>query len=782
MGLLPLVAACVASFAALSFMAVRRAGLSPSVSSAGAVSACFFVFVLFFSLGAVHLHLSYTVLSRDASDLLKLSRSPERRVFTAQILRPPLPWDQGVRLVAGITQEERPDGPIAVSGKLRLSVRGVSPDAFDVGDWIRFSARLYPVRNFRVPGAFDSENYMALRGIRVTGLVDNPLRIVRVGHSQGSRYMNPLRYRLETARAWVIRAIDRAFNDPAVKGVAMALLVGQREWLSPEARETFARAGVGHLLAVSGLHMALVALLFGILLRFFLLRVPRLALLINVTKVSTAASLAGVVLYAGLAGFSPSAVRAMVMVVAFGFAIIVDRPQEPLNALALAAWALLLFNPLYLFSPAFQLSFAAVFFLIFFGERYRNLADGTMSKGVFSRQVQAWGFAALVGFLATAPLIQWHFQRISLVGPALNLVVVPVVSFILLPLLFLGIPGQLIHPMAGNFFWTPAACVAKGVLYLLNWFSSQDWTWCWVPAPHAHEIVILYAVLVCAALMPERARMVAGVLVYCVLLVSVPFLRQWELGRNSAMILHVLDVGQGTCQVVELPGGRLMVVDGGGLASSSFDVGRMLVAPFIRTLGYRKIDIVGLSHPQHDHIGGLPCLLREFPVGELWTGTDRGHGRDWAELMKISSARGVTHRVWSHDGMREIGEVRIRILTPSRTPGITGLNNRGLVFRLEYGGQSVLLTGDIEAEREASFLSRAPGPVDILVVPHHGSNTSSSMKFIRTLRPKTAIIPVGARNHLGLPDPEVINRYKKAGASILRTDRDGTITCRLDRS
>ncbi len=739
-----------------------------------------FIFILFFSLGAIHIHIYSASQSREAGDLLKLSREPGRRVLTGQILRPPLPWDQGIRFMVGVTQEETPDGPVPVSGRLRLSVRDISPDAFEVGDWIRFSCRLYPVHNFKVPGAFDLESYMALKGISVSGLVDSPLRLIRIGHSQGSRYMNPLRYGLESARAWMIRRIECSFKDPGVKGVAMALLVGQREWLSTEAKDGFAKAGVGHLLAVSGLHMALVALAFGLSLRFLLLRWTWLALKINVTKVSTVAALAAVVAYAGLAGYSPSALRAMVMVLAFGLAIVMDRPQDPLNALAVAAWALLLFNPLYLFSAAFQLSFVAVFFLILLGSQYRELKDGLTFNGTLARQIQAWGFAALVGFLGTAPLIQLHFQRISLVGPALNLVVVPLTGFILLPLLFLGIMGHLVHPELGNLFWSSAAYATKGMLYLLNWSSSQDWTWCWVPSPRIHEIFILYVVLVCAALVPRKGWAVAGVIVYCVLLALLPFKRQWELGRNSAMVLHVLDVGQGTCQVVELPGGRLMVVDGGGLMSPSFDVGKMLVAPFIRTLGYRRIDIVGISHPQHDHIGGLPGLIREFPVGELWTGVDQGRGRDWAMLMKISAEKGLVHRTWSHDGEVRIGGCGIQVITPAAESGITGLNNRGLVFRLEYGECSALLTGDIEAEREESILRKGLAPADVLIVPHHGSDTSSTERFVCAIRPKVAIIPVGHMNSLGLPDIDVIRRYRDAGAAVFRTDQDGTVNFRVE--
>ncbi len=732
--------------------------------------------LLFFFLGAIHFDLQQKNLLEGSRGLLKLSDIPGRKTLFGQILRTPVLWEEGSRFIVGVIQEETPAGPRHLSGRVQLTVKGISPLEFKVGDWVRFSASLYPVRNFRTPGAFDVESYMALKGISVTAFVRNPLEIATIGHGTGSSCLNSFRYWLESVRSRLIQGVDESFQRAGPKGIAIALLAGQREWMPRDTKEWFARTGVGHLLAVSGLHMALVALLFGLGSRFVLLRLGNLPLRINVRKVSMGIALVATFLYAGIAGFSPSAVRAMVMIFAFGMAVLVDRPQLPVNALAIAAWFLLLLDPFYLFSPAFQLSFTAVFFLILFGSRFQPEEKEPLNGRTWNQRCQAWALAALIGFLGTIPLILWHFHRVSFVGIPLNFFLVPFASFLLLPGLFAGAFVHPVLPWLGAVIWKVTECVTAGLLEILHYFSLQDWAWRWMPVPKPYEIAMAYFSLLAAALVPKRKWMLAGLFLYCCLLVLLPLKRQFELSKGEFMALHVLDVGQGACQVVELPHGKVMVVDAGGLRSRTFDTGRMIVAPFLRTLGYTRIDVVALTHPQHDHIGGLKALFEEFPVREFWIYEGRWAGREMERLLETARAKGVYIRPWPEDAKMEEEGVQVEIYTPSPGDALSGLNNLGLVYKLGYRGCNALVTGDIEAPRERCLLEKDIGPVEVLVVPHHGSKTSSTRSFVWAIRPKAAIIPVGFRNPLDLPDPQVVERYRKAGAKIFRTDMNGTVS------
>ncbi len=732
--------------------------------------------LVLFAMGFWHLDLSCRSLEDRSRDLLSLANTPGKHIITGQVIRAPLPANDGVRLLVAAYESHTPSGDLSVSGIMGLTVLGIRAQDVSPGDWIRFAASLRPVRNFKTPGAFDQENWWAIRGVMVKGFVNHPLRFSQVGHSQSSSDMSLPRYWLESGRRAIMLGIDRCLEGPA-RGIAMALLLGERAWLSNNLKEAFARAGIGHLLAVSGIHMALAALLIGGLARALLLRSEWITLRFPVKKLATSLALIGVVTYAGLAGFSPSAVRAMVMILAFGMAFLIDRPQTPLNSLALAAWALLIFNPMYLLGISFQLSFAAVFFLIIFSSYLRSVPEEKKQDGQKTFWIYIKGFilVTLIATLATAPFVTWHFQRVCLVGLLTNLLVVPVTSFVILPGLLFGTILLPFFPELTSGLWQGVGWFLNYLVIFINFVSGWSWSAVWVPRPSILQVSLFYLFLGSLALMKQWRISRALAVMFFALLLSASAYREWDLSHQDSLRLHVLDVGQGTSQVVELPKGKLMVMDGGGLRSPYFDVGERIVAPFIRHLGYRKIDVIVLSHPEQDHMGGLVALVRQFSVGELWTNEDISKNLSWKQLLEACAQRGVRHRVWREGGTEYVGDVMVKIWPSTGCEGARGKNGRSLVVELDYGKRSILLTGDIGKTREQCLLKEGLGPVDVLVVPHHGSKTSSSSEFIGRIRPEIAIVPVGWRNSLKLPNPQVLERYRNAGSNLLRTDLDGTV-------
>jgi competence protein ComEC len=728
-------------------------------------------------------HLGFTCRSLEdkSQDLLSLASRPGKHVITGQVIRASLPANDGVRLLVAASESHTPSDDLSFSGLMSLTVLGIRAQDCSPGDWIRFAASLRPVRNFKTPGAFDQETWWAIRGVKVKGFVNHPLRFSIVGHSRSSSDMSLLRYWLESGRRAIMLGIDRCLDGPA-RGIAMALLLGERAWLSKDLKEAFARAGIGHLLAVSGIHMALAALLIGGLARALLLRSEWITLRFPVKKLAISLALIGVVTYAGLAGFSPSAVRAMVMILAFGVAFLIDRPQTSLNSLALAAWALLIFNPLYLFGISFQLSFTAVFFLIMFSSYLRSLPEEKKRNGQKHFWIYIRGFilVTLIATLATAPFVARHFQRVCLVGLLSNLLVVPVTSFVILPGLLLGVILLPLFPELTSEIWQGVGWLLDYLVDFIYFVSGWNWSAIWVPRPSILQVSLFYLILGSLALMRHWKISRAFAVLFFVLLLSVSVCREWNLSHQDSLKLHVLDVGQGTSQVVELPKGRLMVMDGGGLRSPYFDIGERVVAPFIRHLGYRKIDVIVLSHPEQDHMGGLAALVRQFPVGELWTNDDISMDLSWKRLLEACSQRGVRHRVWREGRVDQIGDIIVEVRPSTGCEGVHGHNGRSLVLKLDHGRRSILLTGDIGRTREQCLLKEGIGPVDVLVVPHHGSKTSSCSEFVKQIHPEIAIVPVGWRNSLGLPNPQVLERYREAGSNLLRVDLDGTVCVEIN--
>jgi len=733
--------------------------------------------LVLFAMAFCHVNLSSRSLEDRSQVLLNLADIPGKHIITGQVIRAALPANDGVRLLVAVHKSHTASGDLSVSGIMSLTVLGIRIQDVSPGDWIRFAASLRPVRNFKTPGAFDQENWWAIRGVMVKGFVSHPLRLAHVGHSKSSSKMSLFRYGLESGRRAIMLSIDGCLAGPA-RGIAMALLLGERAWLSNDLKEAFARAGVGHLLAVSGIHMALAALLIGGLTRNLLLRSEWITLRFPVKKLATSLALIGALTYAGLAGFSPSAVRAMIMIIAFGTAFLIDRPQTPLNSLALAAWALLIFNPMYLFDISFQLSFAAVFFLVMFSSYLRSVPKEEKQDGqkTFWNYIRGFILVSLIATLATTPFVAWHFQRVCLVGLLANLLVVPITSFVILPGLLFGSGLLPLFPELTSGIWQGVGRFLDCTVDLVHCISGWGWSAVWIPRPSILQISLFYLFLGSLALIRHSKIFRASALLLFVLLLSAFAYNEWSITRRDSLRLHVLDVGQGTSQVVELPGGSLMVMDGGGLRSPYFDTGERVVAPFVRHLGYRKIDIIVLSHPEQDHMGGLAALIRQFSVGELWTNEDISKNLSWKRLMEACSQYGVSHRVWREGGSEHIGDIKVHVWPSQGCEGARGHNGRSLVLELYCGKRSILLTGDIGRSREQCLLKQGlVGPVDVLVVPHHGSKTSSCIDFVRRVHPEIAVVPVGWRNSLGLPNPQVLERYREAGSNLLRTDMDGTV-------
>lgn len=654
--------------------------------------------------------------------------------------------------------------PRAVTGRVRVAVRGGLPK-LRAGDELRVDTTLRAPRNFANPGSFDLVGHLARRDIRVTASVWDGRRIARLPQRTRDMAM-----RLRRWRERLGRAIARAVPAPR-DAVLAALVLGDDDRIADPLRRAFTRAGVVHVLSVSGLHIALVGLAGFAAARWLLARSERVLLACDVRRVAGVISLAPVVAYGMLAGLEIATLRSVLMAAVGVLAVLLGRRADVLRMLALAAVLVILAEPAAAREIGFQLSFVSVLALVLGTRRWAPRRPG--GRGDRVRTACVVSASALAG---TAPLSALHFQQVSLMSVVANPLVVPLFGSLVV---ILGLLGAVVEPLsvagAGILFRLAGEALRPGVA-LVELLARPRLAALDVPAPSAVELVILYGLLAAGALPPSRARRLLAIAALIGLLADVGW---WVRVRWLPGVLRVtfLDVGQGDAAVAELPDGRVLVVDAGGFPGSDFDTGAAIVAPYLATRKIGHIDALMMTHAHPDHSGGLPSLVRRYRPSEFWWTGWPGRGDAWARLERSLADAAVPGRILGAGARPTAWAGVIAVLHPPAGWALPDLNDSSLTLRLTHGRVRVLLTGDAEAAAESRMLQRPDVlPADVVKVPHHGSRTSSTPGFVATVAPRVAVISVGADNRYGLPSPEVEARYRARGTCVLRTDRCGAVT------
>ncbi|MBT8405203.1 MAG: DNA internalization-related competence protein ComEC/Rec2 [Gemmatimonadetes bacterium] len=571
-------------------------------------------------------------------------------------------------------------------------------------------------------------------------------------------------------RARGLDAVDRRFRREAP--LVSALLFARRDRIDPALRDAFSATGTAHLLAISGFHVGVLA--GGVIALVGRMAPPRRAF----------AAGAGVAwLYVAVLGFPDAATRAALLLTLASLGRWMGRPVAVSGAVGTALAALVLIDPAVAGRIGAQLSFAGALGLALFTRpwtativdrwrRWRGEAPGPRVRVGVEAVV-----ATTAASLATLPFVAWHFERVPTVGLPASVVATPLVALALpsvvtaLGLDALGLPGAAV-PAAG----------AEGLLAL-----ARGWVGLWARFPGASVAIdrtetLAATLAVVVGLLLTRwvprvggvARGAAAVAGLAAALLVWPVARQ--MARNGALEVYLFDVGQGDALGIRTPEGRWIVVDAGP------PTGRRLAAD-LRRVGARSIEMLLLSHPDADHVGGAAALLDEFPVETVvGPGTLRGDG-PWRGALVQARSRAVPWRVVARGDRVALDGVVLRVLHPSRR--VDGApreaNDASLVVELSWRGFRLLLTGDISVEVERSLVE-ALGPVDVLKVAHHGSRTSTDSLFVARIRPEWAVVSVGRGNRYGHPAPEVMARLEGAGSVVWRTDRSGALRLRIDRS
>ncbi|MCB2149054.1 MAG: DNA internalization-related competence protein ComEC/Rec2 [Deltaproteobacteria bacterium] len=691
------------------------------------------------------------------------------------------------RLLLDVNALSREEGSQPVRGRIRLTIMGAVK--LDPGDRVTFPAGIRPFRNFENPGGFDYRRHMAFEGVHGSAWV-RAEKLRRIGSSARS----PATRLIAAARDRLAQMIDAAGSQGAAdeKAVLKALVFGDRSGIDDALRERFNRAGVGHLLAISGLHVGIVATLAFGFFRWILSFFPPLLWRGWVRAGAAAATGVPVLAYGVLAGMSPSTQRAEFMVAVFLAALILGRTHDILNTLAVAALVILAAFPPALFSISFQLSFIAVLAIVYGMEKIGNARDPDRSPVKRAgRRVTGFVLVSALAITGTTPVVMFHFNQTSLVGIAANLFLVPVVGFVAVPVgLVSAFVSLFFEPVAVLGFWLGIKILHLALMGV-DFFSGLSFAAVRTVTPSLVEIVLYY--LTGWALLNLRKTTIAPWVLATALCLATGDGLYWSYQRfwHRDLKVTAIDVGQGGSTLMELPGGGVVLVDGGGFSDNHlFDMGQRVVAPVLWRKKIATVDILVLSHPNADHLNGLIYIARHFNVRELWSNGDVNTTHGYETLMAVCRENAIVLRtVDAGTGKTVIGPVTLAVLHPaagflSPPEGIDQeyRNNGSLVLKATFGETAFLLTGDIEAGAESQLVLRAGSDLasSVLFAPHHGSRSSSSPDLIAAVRPEIVVVSAGAGNRFGFPHAEVMDRYRSAGCRLLCTGTHGAISMRSD--
>lgn len=726
---------------------------------------------------------------------------------------------------ASMNYKDGAAGSIAVQSRARNSPEAFDPRApitgFTYGERLRIRAKLHPPRNFRNPGAFDYEGYLRENGISLLG-------------SAATDDVEPLSgfsgNRISLWRASMHGSIIAKIHQlwPASDATLMdAMVLGEESFLRNSTRTEFQRSGTYHLLVVSGMNLSILALAIFWTLRLFRLD-PAVA---AVTTVVVAFA------YAFVVGVGPPVWRAALMLAVYLGARLLYRGRNMLNAIGAAAIGVLIADPNALFGASFQLTFLAVFIIAGIGEpllqrstlpyarglrsleatsydvhvapkvaQFRldlRMIGGRLSRFVGKRAGQFLpAILSRIGIAAAelvfiSALIQaglalpmaYYFHRATTMGMPANLAVIPLMQLLMPAGAVAVVLGYISLTLAKPAVWISGLAL-QGITGTVHWLGGSQTVGTSIAdlriaMPSTLTIFAAIAALVFAMLAARQRRSLALVSIACLAAAAywIAFVPATPHIRAGEMEMTTIDVGQGDSILLVTPQGRTMLVDAGGLPRwmhSDFDIGEQVVSSYLWTRGIDHLDLVAITHPHADHLGGMPAIIANFHPRELWISVDEPVG-ELAPIVAQAERAGMKVFVKKEGDDLDFGGAHFHLLAPGRDQetGSMRPNDDCLVFTAAFEATTALLEGDAEKPVERRIVAQHPEAM-LLKVAHHGSASGTSTDLLATVRPRYAVISVGARNVYGHPRREVLGRLENARVITFRTDEDGAVTFHLD--
>ena len=726
-------------------------------------SICSALFFFVWGLCALHPWLSPEI-SRDS---IRSKASDIPLTIEGIISDRPSVASEGARLTVQVECTIREKQVECASGVLLLNV-STGDVTLTRGDRIRFTSRISIPRLLGLPGEFDYSRYLAFQGVSAVGRVASQGEIVLIRAAAVESWQRTVD---QNAR-YLGDGIRSAVPDERTSSVLTALLIGDQRRIPLDLANDYTRAGVNHILSISGFHVGIIAAFITVLVIWFLTRFEYPALHWNVRRIALMIAVPAMVSYLFLTGSAPATARSVIMLIVFAMALFAERERDSINTLLFSAFFLVSINPPTLFDISFQLSFISLWGIL--------AAVPLITKRIAS--VSSLWLRSLIQFIAASVVassvtvlpVLFVFKIASFNGILTNFLIVPLLGYGAVLAGFLALPFMTLFPSAASLLlWPAAECVV---------FSNRFIVWCnSLPVLTFHGITgwdMLFFLLFMTGMTfvtNKSLRLVLGLSIpICAVVLHIYVATDID-GR-----LHItmLSVGQGESILIRLPDGSTLLVDGGGyLHDTGHDFGRQVLAPALGTLHIGRIDRMIATHDHPDHSGGLPFVINNFDVGEFWSVASVT-----PEIVTALTMKKVPRRtVAAGDVFTLPGPVIVTVLSPdkstlTRDSSESNVNEQSLVFRLRYGTFSMIFCADAGFETEQRIIDgHQELKSTVLKVGHHGSRFSTSDDFLERVHPKLALVSAGAGNRFGLPAPRTIDLLRSKRVPLYRTDRDGTI-------
>ena len=664
--------------------------------------------------------------------------------FSGYVSDIPQTGKDGTRLLFTVEQTLTPGAHVPAT--VQLFWRSPAPPPQAGERWL-LHARLQRPHGMVNPNGFDLEGWMLQQGVGASGSVDKHYPAQRSSQTAYAPAALLARW-----RAAIDQDIHRHVSDTRTAGTLSALVVGSQSEISRDDWQLYRATGTAHLMSISGLHITMLAGLATAVVSFLWRRSAWLVLRLPARDAALLAGLFAAWLYAALAGFGIPAQRTLYMLTSLALLFLLRRTISPLNALATALLAVCLLDPWAVLSAGFWLSFGAVGILLWASAGRIGLQPGWRAA------VRAQ-YAVTIGLI---PLSLWLFQQTSLISPLANAFAIPVVSLAVVPL---ALAGEVLP--FGHLALQLAARIMQGVTELLSWLDSAGLSTVTTARPPLWQLLLAMSGIAWLLLPKGFPARWAGL--FTLLPLFWPAANPLPAG---AFNVTMLDIGQGTAIVVQ-SAHHVLLYDTGPKYGGSSDAGERVIVPYLQSKGIASLSGLVVSHNDADHTGGMLSVLRALPVDWLLTSIPPELDPAAATVRTGSCQTG---QKWQWDG------VDYAILYPPAGLQSDSDNNSSCVLKVSSPAGSVLLTGDIETAAESWLVQHQAGdlPVSALLVPHHGSRTSSTEAFLAATRSQLALISAGYHNRYGHPKPEILQRYGAAHIPFDRTDRQGAVTLHFE--
>ncbi len=644
-----------------------------------------------------------------------------------------VPEKQGKRL----RFEFKPDtsSDYELPNKIRLNWYRPLPKHLNAGEQWQLTIKLKPIHGMMNPGTFDYEAWLFQQGIGATGYVRTS--------SNNYRLKQATPYSINALRQSLAENIEQFLPESNNIGLIQGLTTGIRHNISQKQWQVLKQSGTNHLLAISGLHIGLAATIGFFIFRFsWSVRANNL-LLLTANEVGAVGGFLFALFYAGLAGFSIPTQRALIMVATVMVALIIRRPVISSHILAVSLLLILIVDPLSVLSAGFWLSFSAVAIILF------------VSQHRYPSPKWQWAKIHILIALGLSPLLLLFFMETSLIAPIANIVAIPFISFLVVPVLLLASVFTWLWPPLASLLFHLADNLLDIIFPLLNALSSVPFaSWQSPVIPIYYWIPVILGCLLLLTPRSFPAKWI-GLIGFIPLLFWSP-----DKPNQGEFWFTLLDVGQGLSAVIQTQH-HTLVFDTGPKFSDDFNTGTAIVKPFLQSQGIQQIDTLIISHGDNDHIGGAIPLINEINTLNILSSVPH--------LLPDAKACN-SGQSWQWDG------VDFTIFHPNDDDQGSE-NNLSCVLRVSTSTGSILLTADIEKEAERLLVQRYGEMLKstILIAPHHGSKTSSSQIFINAVSPQVTLLPTGYRNRYNFPHSVVIQRYHQKKIRLLNTAQQGAI-------